>query len=33
MTNLLVTMLDKAGVEVDRIGDNTGRINLDLPDV
>lgn len=29
MTNLLVSLLDKAGVEVDRIGDNTGRLNLD----
>jgi uncharacterized protein DUF1552 len=30
MTNLLVTLLDKAGVAVDRIGDNTGRLNLEL---
>jgi hypothetical protein len=30
MTNLLLTMLDKAGVpHVDKLGDSTGR--LDLP--
>ena len=29
MTNLLVSLLDKAGVTVDRLGDSTGRINLD----
>jgi hypothetical protein len=29
MTNLLVSMLDKAGVTVDRLGDSTGRIDLD----
>jgi hypothetical protein len=29
MTNLLVSLLDKAGVTVDRLGDSTGRLNLD----
>ena len=29
MTNLLVSMLDKAGVRVDKLGDSTGRIDLD----
>ena len=29
MTNLLVSLLDKAGVTVDKLGDSTGRINLD----
>jgi hypothetical protein len=29
MTNLLVSLLDKAGVRVDKLGDSTGRINLD----
>ena len=29
MTNLLVSMLDKAGVRVDTLGDSTGRIDLD----
>jgi hypothetical protein len=29
MTNLLVSVLDKAGVTVDRLGDSTGRIDLD----
>ena len=34
MTNLLVSMLDKAGVTVDRLGDSTGRIDLDtLPGI
>ncbi|MEE2790817.1 MAG: DUF1552 domain-containing protein [Acidobacteriota bacterium] len=28
MTNLLVSMLDKSGVQVDRLGDNTGRLDL-----
>ncbi len=28
MTNLLVSMLDKAGVETDRLGDSTGRLEL-----
>jgi hypothetical protein len=27
MTNLLVTMLDKAGVPCDRLGDSTGKLN------
>jgi hypothetical protein len=29
MTNLLVSLLDKGGVRVDKLGDSTGRINLD----
>ena len=29
MTNLLVSMLDKGGVTVDKLGDSTGRIDLD----
>ena len=29
MTNLLVSMLDKGGVAIDKIGDSTGRVNLD----
>ena len=29
MTNLLVSLLDKAGVTVDKIGDSTGPLNLD----
>ena len=29
MTNLLVSMLDKGGVTVEKLGDSTGRINLD----
>ena len=29
MTNLLVSLLDKAGVRVDKLGDSTGRIDLD----
>lgn len=29
MTNLLVSLLDKAGVTVDRIGDSTGKLDLD----
>lgn len=28
MTNLLVSMLDKAGVHLDRLGDSTGRVEL-----
>jgi len=28
MSNLLVTMLDKAGVHVDKIGDSTGKLDL-----
>ncbi len=28
MTNLLVTMLDKAGVSVDQLGDSSGRVNV-----
>ena len=28
MTNLLVSMLDKSGVQVDRLGDSTGQVNL-----
>jgi len=30
MTNLLLTLLDRVGVEVDSIGDSTGRISPDL---
>jgi hypothetical protein len=26
MTNLLVTLLDKAGVPMDRLGDSTGKM-------
>ena len=33
MTNLLVSLLDKAGVRVDKLGDSTGRIDLDTSDV
>ena len=29
MTNLLVSLLDKAGVRVDKIGDSTGKLDLD----
>lgn len=29
MTNLLVSLLDKAGVSVEKIGDSTGKIDLD----
>ena len=29
MTNLLVSLLDKAGVAVEKIGDSTGKIDLD----
>jgi hypothetical protein len=29
MTNLLVSLLDKGGVKVDRLGDSTGRVDLD----
>jgi hypothetical protein len=29
MTNLLVTMLDKAGVHADRLGDSTGQLELE----
>ena len=29
MTNLLVSLLDKADVPVDKIGDSTGKIDLD----
>jgi hypothetical protein len=29
MTNLLVSLLDKAGVRIDRLGDSTGKIELD----
>jgi hypothetical protein len=28
MTNLLVTLLDKAGVRIEKLGDSTGRLNL-----
>lgn len=31
MTNLLVSVLDKAGVTVDTLGDSTGRLDLDAP--
>jgi hypothetical protein len=30
MTNLLLTMLDKAGVPAETLGDSTGRLDLDL---
>ena len=29
MTNLLVSMLDKAGVHLDRLGDSDGRVELE----
>jgi hypothetical protein len=29
MTNLLVSLLDKAGVAVDKLGDSTGKVDLD----
>ena len=29
MTNLLVSMLDKAGVQIDALGDSTGRLPMD----
>ena len=29
MTNLLLAMLDKAGVNIDRLGDNTGQLELE----
>ena len=29
MTNLLVSLLDKAGIRLDKLGDSTGRIDLD----
>ena len=29
MTNLLVSLLDKAGVRVDKLGDSSGKIDLD----
>jgi hypothetical protein len=29
MSNLLLTILDKVGVEVDTLGDSTGRIQPD----
>jgi hypothetical protein len=29
MTNLLVSLLDKAGVTVEKLGDSTGKVNLD----
>jgi hypothetical protein len=29
MTNLLVTVLDKAGVRVEKLGDSTGHLNPD----
>ena len=28
LANLLLTMLDKAGVHADRLGDSTGRVEL-----
>jgi hypothetical protein len=31
MTNLLVSMLDKSGVHIDRLGDSTGRVDLGTP--
>jgi hypothetical protein len=30
MTNLLLTLLDKVGVGIDRLGDSTGRLAPDL---
>jgi hypothetical protein len=32
MNNLLLTVMDKAGVRIDKLGDSTGEINL-LPGV
>jgi hypothetical protein len=29
MANLLVSLLDKAGVPIERLGDSTGRLNLE----
>ena len=29
MTNLLVSLLDKAGVTVEKLGDSTGKVDLD----
>jgi hypothetical protein len=29
MTNLLVSLLDKAGVPLDKLGDSTGKLDLD----
>jgi len=29
MTNLLVSMLDKAGVQIDTLGDSTGYLPMD----
>jgi hypothetical protein len=29
MTNLLISLLDKGGVRADRLGDSTGRVDLD----
>ena len=31
VTNLLVSMLDKSGVHIDRLGDSTGRVDLGKP--
>jgi len=28
MTNLLLTLLDKAGVSLDKLGDSTGKLDL-----
>ena len=28
MTNLLLTILDKAGVPIDKLGDSTGRLGI-----
>ena len=28
MTNLLVSLLDKVGVQVEKLGDSTGSVNL-----
>jgi hypothetical protein len=28
MTNLLVSLLDKAGVAIEKLGDSTGRIDI-----
>ena len=33
MTNLLVSLLDKSGVPVDRLGDSTGRVDLETAPV
>ena len=30
MTNLLLTMMDSAGVHLDKLGDSTGRLNEPL---